>query len=91
VLKSTRRLTLACAKCGRRGAYAVARLIERHGDMTLIRLLEALSADCLRRRAKNYSDWCAGKFEGRSTWLSSRPFSKSAAGRQAEEGEAMSD
>src|SRR5271155_841351 len=43
---SPRRLTLACSKCGRRGSYAVRRLIDQHGDPTLIRLLEKLSADC---------------------------------------------
>jgi hypothetical protein len=31
-----RRLVIACAKCGRRGSYAVGRLIETHGDVTLI-------------------------------------------------------
>jgi len=61
---STRRLTLACAKCGRRGSYAVARLIEQHGDVTLIFLRERLSADCPKRKARSYTDWCGARFEG---------------------------
>ena len=43
-----RRLVITCPKCGRRGRYAVARLIEKHGDVTLIWLRERLSADSPR-------------------------------------------
>jgi hypothetical protein len=59
-----RRLVIACAKCGRRGSHAVARLIKAHGDVTLIWLRERLSDDCPRRRARNFNDWCGARFEG---------------------------
>jgi hypothetical protein len=58
------RITLACAKCGRRGAYAVARLSERRGDMTLIELRESLTADCPKLKSRNFEDWCGARFEG---------------------------
>jgi hypothetical protein len=54
------RIGLACAKCGRRDSYAVARLIERHGDMTLIELWERLTAEKLK--ARNFEGWCAARF-----------------------------
>jgi hypothetical protein len=38
--------------------------LKAYGDLTLIRLLEELSADCPRRLARNYTDWCAARFEG---------------------------
>jgi hypothetical protein len=41
---------------GRRGSYAVAKLIERHGDMTMIELRERLTADCPNPKARNCED-----------------------------------
>ena len=41
------RLEVGCNRCPRRGAYAVARLIERHGrDVDLVRLCLRLASDC---------------------------------------------
>ena len=45
------------------GSYSVARLVEAHGDLALIRLLEAITADCPKRQAKSYTDWCEARFE----------------------------
>jgi hypothetical protein len=62
------RLVLACAKCGRRGSYAVAKLIERHGDMTLVELGEWLTADCPKLKARNFEDWRAARFDAVTAW-----------------------
>jgi hypothetical protein len=51
-----RRVSIACPKCGRRGSYSVARLVRRFGDLTLIRLLEELSTDCPKRKARSFED-----------------------------------
>jgi hypothetical protein len=51
---------LVCAKCGRRGDYAVDRLHERFGDATLIKVRETLSADCGAARATRPT--IAGRF-----------------------------
>ena len=40
-----RTLSIVCESCGRRGRYAVARLIDEHGDAKLTDLLLTL-ADC---------------------------------------------
>jgi hypothetical protein len=56
------RVRLTCAKCGRRGDYAVSRLRERFGEMTLIQVRETLSADCRRRRTRNTTDLLRGGF-----------------------------
>lgn len=39
-----RTLTIACAPCAKRGRYAVARLLEKHGDARLTDLLGMLAA-----------------------------------------------
>ena len=57
------RIAIACPKCGRRGSYSVARLMGRFGDLTLIRLLEELSADCPKRKARSFEDWCAARYD----------------------------
>ena len=55
-----RKLTLVrveCSKCGRFGRYPLHRLIDQHGgNGTIIEWLDALTADCPRRRAAGYSD-----------------------------------
>ena len=43
-------LSIVCEPCGRRGRYAVARLIDEHGDAKLTDLLLTL-ADCPRARS----------------------------------------
>ena len=35
-------LTVVCMRCGRQGRYAVAKLLEQHGDAKLPDVLEAL-------------------------------------------------
>jgi hypothetical protein len=57
------RVRLVCAKCGRRGDYAVSRLSERFGEATLIQVRETLSADCQRLRTRNTTDYCGAVFE----------------------------
>jgi hypothetical protein len=57
------RVRLICAKCGRRGDYAVSRLRERFGDLTLIQVREMLSADCRGAARANTTDYCGAVFE----------------------------
>jgi hypothetical protein len=56
-------LTIVCEPCGRRGRYAVARLLEEHGDAKLIDLLRML-ADCPKTRSAGIHDRCKAVFEG---------------------------
>jgi len=52
-------LQVACGKCGRRGRYKVAKLIETYGEgQTIIRWIETVSADCPRRSGTNPYDRC---------------------------------
>jgi hypothetical protein len=55
-------LTVICVLCGRRGRYAIAHLIERHGDAKLPGLLEALT-NCPKVRSASIHDRCAVRFE----------------------------
>ena len=53
-------LEVACGKCGRKGRYPVARLIEQHGrDAKVVDFLAEITADCPKKRAGNMSDQCA--------------------------------
>ena len=52
-------LTIVCEPCGRRGRYAVARLLEDHGDAKLTDLLQTL-ADCPKTRSASIHDRCKG-------------------------------
>jgi hypothetical protein len=53
-------LHVACDKCGRKGRYAVARLIEQRGrDAKVLDLLAEITADCPKKQAGNMSDQCA--------------------------------
>jgi hypothetical protein len=55
-------LAVECAKCGRRGRYALGRLIERQGrDGKLIDWKDELTADCPRKIARNISDQCGAQ------------------------------
>jgi hypothetical protein len=62
-MQSVARLRLVCAKCGRRGDYAVSRLGERFGEAPLIKVRETLSADCQRGRTRNTTDYCGAVFQ----------------------------
>ena len=57
------RLGVTCEKCGRRGSYAVARLISRHGDLRLTDLIDQLTDDCPRKKALSLHDRCDALFE----------------------------
>jgi hypothetical protein len=46
-----------------RGDYAVDRLRSRFGDASLIKVREAPSADCQRRRTRNTTDNCGAVFQ----------------------------
>ena len=53
-------LEVACRKCGRKGRYPVARLIEQHGrDAKVVDFLAEITADCPKKQAGNMSDQCA--------------------------------
>ena len=53
-------LVVTCDKCGRKGRYAVARLIEQRGrDAKVVNLLAEITADCPKKQAGNMSDQCA--------------------------------
>ena len=55
-------LHLACDKCGRKGRYAVARLIEQRGhDAKVVDLLAEITANCPKKQAGNMSDQCAAR------------------------------
>jgi hypothetical protein len=57
------RLNVACDKCGRRGRYALARMIEQRGrDGKLVDLLAEVTADCPKKQADNMGDQCAARF-----------------------------
>ena len=55
-------LRIVCDPCGRRGRYAVARLIAVHGDMRLPDLLAAV-ARCQKANAFSLHDRCKARFE----------------------------
>jgi hypothetical protein len=55
-------LSIVCERCGRRGAYSVARLMERHGDAKLTDLLQTL-AICPKVGSANIDDRCRAVFE----------------------------
>jgi hypothetical protein len=56
------KLEVACEKCGRKGRYAVARLIEQRGrDAKVIDLLAEITADCPKKQAGDLSDQCAAR------------------------------
>jgi hypothetical protein len=55
-------LEVACDKCGRKGRYAVARLIEQRGsDAKVVDFLAKITADCPKKQAGNMSDPCAAR------------------------------
>jgi hypothetical protein len=56
-------LSIVCEPCARRGRYAVARLLEEHGDAKLTDLLQAL-ADCPKARSASIYDRCKVVYEG---------------------------
>ena len=52
-------LAVACSRCDRAGQYKLASLIERYGaDSSVPMLLQALSADCAKRRSTSPYDLC---------------------------------
>jgi hypothetical protein len=58
----TSTLTIACAPCGRRGRYSVARLMDEHGDAKLPELLVTLT-QCPKARSVSVYDRCRAIYE----------------------------
>jgi hypothetical protein len=55
-------LHVTCDKCGRKGRYAVARLIEqRWRDGKVVDFLAEITADCPKKQAGNFNDMCAAR------------------------------
>jgi hypothetical protein len=55
-------LNVACDKCGRKGRYMLARLIEQRGaDAKAVDLLTEVTADCPKKHAANMGDQCVGR------------------------------
>ena len=59
-------LSIVCGPCGRRGAYNVARLMERYGDAKLTDLLQTL-ANCPKVHSASIHDRCRAVFNGLAT------------------------
>jgi hypothetical protein len=55
-------LSIVCEPCARRGRYAVARLVEEHGDAKLTELIVTL-ADCQKGRSDSIHDRCKAVYE----------------------------
>jgi hypothetical protein len=52
-------LEVICEKCGRKGRYSVARLVERYGvDSKLFDWTDEITADCPRKIARDLNDQC---------------------------------
>lgn len=52
-------LNVVCSKCERRGRYRVQSIIREVGlDGRLTDWFARISADCPRRKANQFSDWC---------------------------------
>jgi hypothetical protein len=56
-------LTIVCEPCGRRGRYAVARLIEKYGADAKLPDLRQTLADCQKTKTANIYDRCRAIFE----------------------------
>jgi len=52
-------LEIACSRCERHGRPSVARLIERHGDMRLPELCDALAGDCPKAESVAVGERCS--------------------------------
>jgi hypothetical protein len=56
-------LVVSCEKCGRKGRYSVARLIELYGrDAKLTDWLAQITSDCPKRKSIDMSDQCAARY-----------------------------
>ena len=55
-------LWLVCEPCGRRGRFAVARLIEQHGDARMTDLRLAL-AQCAKAHSHSIHEGCKARYE----------------------------
>jgi hypothetical protein len=55
-------LVVVCDKCGRKGRFSVARLVERYGpDAKLTDWLAAMTEDCPKQRSVDMSDRCGAR------------------------------
>jgi hypothetical protein len=57
------KLTLVCEPCGRRGRYAVARLIGKYGADAKLPDLRLALANCEKTKTANIYDRCKAIFE----------------------------
>ena len=57
-------LSIVCEPCARRGRYAVARLLEEHGDA---KLTDLLLAACPKAQSTSIHDCCKARYEGLTT------------------------
>jgi hypothetical protein len=60
-------LTIECEQCGRRGRYAVAKLIEKYGRDAKLPDLRQTLANCQKTKTANIYDRCKAVFEKPST------------------------
>jgi hypothetical protein len=59
LLGRTEMLNVVCSKCDRRGRYRVQSIVREVGlDGQLTDWFARISADCPRRKAGQFSDWC---------------------------------
>ena len=56
-------LTLACARCARRGVYSAGRLMAKHGDARLTDLRSFLTVDCPKRAKRSLDAQCEAIFD----------------------------
>jgi hypothetical protein len=63
-------LSVECEPCGRRGRYAVAKLMEQCGDAKLPELLYVL-ADCPKARSQSVYERCKAVYGRDSRWSTS--------------------
>jgi hypothetical protein len=59
-------LAIVCEPCARRGRYAMATLLEEHGDAKLTELLVTL-ANCPKARSTSVYNRCKAVYEGLAT------------------------
>jgi hypothetical protein len=55
-------LSIECERCGRRGRYNVARLMEKYGDVKLPDLLHTLAADCPKANTASFRERCRVRY-----------------------------
>jgi hypothetical protein len=55
-------LRIVCDKCHRRGSYNAAKLVKKYGlDAKLFEWSDEITADCPRKQANNFNDFCGAR------------------------------